>query len=384
MTVDLYHHICDYLRDLTVDTPWQGHIFAVGGCCRDEILGLPVNDVDLAVDLPDGGIKFAEWLVDNDLVEGEPVTYPMFGTAMLRLRKFPDDEIEIVQTRREKYKPGAQGNPTVSFGSLKQDCLRRDLTVNSLYRDIYTGEILDFTGRGVDDINNRLLRTPDDPDVTFDDDPVRILRCLRFSSRLGWPVDTATYDAIRRNIHKVTHITRSRMRGELNKMLLGDKPVDALRLLRRSGALSQIIPEISPTFRLKLDAGSSMTAWNETLEKVADAPLSLAHRWAALLGNIGKYRVRSVKRNGTVVFNNYESTSAKMARSILHRYRYDRDFVKEVSRLISGQNGASPAVGNGGEQVEETVAARETASSKRKRRRRHRGGRGRRKGGNAG
>lgn len=351
MTTELFHKICEYLRELTANTPWSGHLYAVGGCCRDEMLHIPINDVDLAVDMPDGGIALADWLWCEGLLVEEPVTYPMFGTAMFRLKEFPDDEIEVVQTRREKYTPGRAGNPVTCFGSLKEDCFRRDLTVNSLYYDIRDKRFIDFTGRGIDDINNHVLRTPDDPEVTFDDDPIRILRCIRFASRLGWGIEPATYEALRNNVKNVTHVTRSRLRGELNKMLLSDDPVKALKLLRRTGALSNIFPEVSPTFRLKLTADGSRTAWNETLDNVKMSQPNLEDRWAAFLHNIGKYKVRNVKRNGQLVFNGYQAASARIARSILHRLRYDRDFVIRVERMIRTDrmaDGKQPEVGTDG------------------------------------
>lgn len=103
MTTELYIEIRHYLRILIRDTEWEGHLFAVGGCCRDELMALPIKDVDLTVDLPCGGIRFAEWLHANGLTLHEPVAYPNYGTAMLRLKAFPDDELELVQTRKEKY-----------------------------------------------------------------------------------------------------------------------------------------------------------------------------------------------------------------------------------------------------------------------------------------
>lgn len=334
MTTRLFHQICDYIRDLTADSPWAGHIYAVGGCCRDEIMGQPINDVDLAVDLPDGGVRLATWLFQQGCLVDEPRVYPVFGTAMLRLKQFPDDEVEIVQTRREKYLPGSKGNPITSFGSLREDCLRRDLTVNSLYRDIITGEFIDFTGRGISDIHNKILRTPDNPDVIFDDDPVRILRCIRFSARFHWPIENGTFNSLRKNVGKVTRVTRSRLRAELNKMLMSEKPSDAFKLLKLSGALSRIIPELSPTFRLKLATGCSKTAWRQTLECLDASAPNLELRWAVLLCNIGKYRVRSIKRDGTVVFNNYEKASARAARGILNRMKYDRQFIASVKNII--------------------------------------------------
>ncbi|MDE6581206.1 MAG: tRNA nucleotidyltransferase, partial [Duncaniella sp.] len=174
-----YHRILGYLRGLIEGTQWESHVYAVGGCCRDEIMGEPIKDIDLAIDLPGGGIGFAEWLHERNLIVNNPVTYPKFGTAMVVLKKFPDVELELVQTRKEKYTDKNSRCPETAFGSIEEDCMRRDLTVNSIFHNITSGKAVDITGRGLADIEAHLLRTPADPDVTFDDDPVRILRCIR-------------------------------------------------------------------------------------------------------------------------------------------------------------------------------------------------------------
>ncbi|MDE6217369.1 MAG: hypothetical protein K2F64_00020 [Muribaculaceae bacterium] len=126
MTTELYIEIRQYLRELIRNTEWEGHLYAVGGCCRDELMGQPIKDVDMAVDLPCGGIRFAEWLHDNGYTSHRPVTYPNYGTAMIRLKAFPDDELELVQTRKEKYTDINGGNQETVFGYLEDDCMRRD------------------------------------------------------------------------------------------------------------------------------------------------------------------------------------------------------------------------------------------------------------------
>ena len=126
-------------------------------------MGLPIKDVDLAVNMPDGGIAFAEWLRKKKLTIGNPVTFPKYGTARLRLKRFPDDELELVQTRSEKYTDRNSRDPSTAFGSIEEDCLRRDLTINSLYYDISRDRMLDLCGRGIYDmagILNRLFSTP--------------------------------------------------------------------------------------------------------------------------------------------------------------------------------------------------------------------------------
>ena len=170
MTTQLYIRICRYLRDKIAGTQWEGHVYTVGGCCRDLVLGLEIKDIDLAVDLPNGGVDFAEWLYKNKLSIMHPVIFKRYGTAMLRLRAFPHD-----------------------------DCMRRDLTINALYYNLTTEKLLDITGRSVSDIKNKVIATPLDPDSTYDDDPIRILRTVRFASRLGWDLPVPVFEAMRRN-----------------------------------------------------------------------------------------------------------------------------------------------------------------------------------------
>ena len=134
-------------------------------------MGYEIKDLDLAIDLPNGGVKFARWLQKKRLTIGHPIYFLKFGTAKLRLRRFPDDEIEMVQTRREQYTKETSRCPEVCFGSIEDDCYRRDFTVNSLYYDITRRKMVDITGLGIPDMQAGLLRTPLDPDATFNDDP---------------------------------------------------------------------------------------------------------------------------------------------------------------------------------------------------------------------
>lgn len=158
MTHELYIQICDYLQDIIEDTLFENHCFAVGGCVRDEILGHEIKDIDLCIDLPDGGIVFANWLYKEELLTHEPVVYPTYGTAMFQLAAFPDVELEVVQTRKEQYKDKNSRNPEVVFGSIEEDCKRRDLTINSLYYDISRNVYLDLTGYGYRDIKDKKIR----------------------------------------------------------------------------------------------------------------------------------------------------------------------------------------------------------------------------------
>jgi poly(A) polymerase len=211
MKKELYISITERLRELIRGTEFEGHVLSVGGCVRDDIMGLEIKDIDLAVTLPDGGIQLAEWLERNGHTSGHVVTYPTYHTAMFRLKDFPDEELEAVQTRKEKYNDHSSRNPVTAFGSIEEDCMRRDLTINALYRDISTGEIIDITSHGTDDIRHHIIRTPTDPDLTYDDDPLRILRCIRFASRYGWTIEPDTWAGMLRNVQRLDIISRERI-----------------------------------------------------------------------------------------------------------------------------------------------------------------------------
>ena len=223
-------------------TEWENHVYTVGGCVRDELMGSEIKDIDLCVSLPSGGVRFAEWLRDNGHTHKGMTVYPNYGTAMLHLKAFPEVELEFVQSRKEKYIDHTCRNPETAFGSIEDDCMRRDLTINALYCNVSTGEIVDITGKGVEDIKNHVIRTPNAPDVIYDDDPLRILRCIRFASRYGWEIETDTYDGLERNMHRLSIITKellyqyTRIKGRK----LNSKALEANAWHHRSDALSSI------------------------------------------------------------------------------------------------------------------------------------------------
>lgn len=334
MTTEIYHKICDWLRDVVRGTEWEGHIFAVGGCCRDEVMGYPIKDLDMAVDLPNGGIAFAQWLEERGLTDGQIITYPRFGTAALSLRAFPGDEIQVVQTRKEKYTDRNSRCPETAFGTIKEDCMRRDLTINSLYFDICRRRMVDITGLGLHDIEHQIIRTPSAPDTTFDDDPVRIYRTIRFAARFGWHIEGETYDAMLRNINRLRIVTPTRCHTELDKILTGPNPVEALDMLMGTSAMSYLIPDLWPTVdQPESDEGD--TVWQHTARVVRmleGRPFALV--MAGLLHDIGKPQTATRDENGRLKFLNHDQTGSGLARRSLRRLRYDRPFVDEVDFLV--------------------------------------------------
>jgi len=330
MTTEIYYRICHYLRRLIKGTEWEGHVFTVGGCCRDRQLGQEIKDVDLAVDLPMGGVEFANWLWKKHLTCFHPVVFKRYGTAMTRLRAFPHDDIEIVQTRAEKYTDRNSRNPETAFGSLREDCYRRDLTINSLYYDISRDMTLDITGRALHDIRHHVIDTPVDPDSTYDDDPVRILRTIRFATRLDWAISPRIMEAMQRNVGRMEIVKIERLRGEFEKMLTGFCPGRAMELLRQAGAMPYLIPELEGLYDLPL-VGEKGTVWEHTLCTLNSLESTdIALRLAALLHDIGKPAAFSLTEGGEPKYPRHEIRAQVPVVTILSRMKYHSPLMKEV------------------------------------------------------
>lgn len=160
MTKQKFKEIINYIGSLIHGTEFQENTFAVGGSVRDFIMGNDIKDIDIVVSLPDGGMKLAEFLHTKKFLTRPPVVYPTYGTAMFKFKKFNQDEIECVHTRGEQYHDKNSRNPVTTFASIEEDAFRRDFTCNALYYDISKKNIIDPTGKGVEDIKNRIIRSP--------------------------------------------------------------------------------------------------------------------------------------------------------------------------------------------------------------------------------
>lgn len=245
MTINVYEEIISTLREIIDGTEYEGHVFTVGGCERDRILKRDIKDVDIVIDLPNGGIEFAEYLEKNGHTTGHVVTYPHYGTAMFRLKGIPDKEIEAVQTRKECYRDMETRNPETAFGTIMEDCMRRDFTINAIYRNVSTGETLDLTGKSNSDMVYKLIDTCAHPNIIFREDPLRILRAIRFQSQLGgynFQLRDRVKDGIYNNRHRLTIISRERITDEFNKMLLSIDPDKAFKALSDMKILNYVIP----------------------------------------------------------------------------------------------------------------------------------------------
>lgn len=320
------------IKNLIKNSKFENHTYAVGGCVRDKILGHPIKDIDLVVDLLDGGVEFADWMCEThkDICKNR-CTYPTFGTAKFTIViDGVDYDIETVMTRSEQYHDKNSRKPECDFGSLKEDCYRRDLTINSLYLNISNGEILDLTAHGIDDIKNHIIKTPCDPNITFDDDPLRQMRVIRFSARYNWNIEKKTLDGIIKNAYRIKTISKERIADELEKILICDHPVKGLKLLQMTGLLHEIIPEFDDLINMSQNKYHFGSVWEHTLAVVENTQPKLKNRLAGLLHDIGKLKTRTIDKDGNVHFYKHELIGKHIAYDILKRLKFSNDIIDDV------------------------------------------------------
>lgn len=244
MTTENYIAIRTELARIIKDTLWEGHIYLVGGCVRDEIMNETIHDIDIAVDIPNGGIRFACWLEKNRLTAKgrRPIIFRHFGTAKFRLKKFPKEEIDCVQTRKERYV--FEDNPDLKkyFGTIREDALCRDITINTLFRNVSTGELIDPLDRALHDIENHIITTPNDPDISFLDNAMHILRCIRFAVKYDWHISSELIESMKRNVDIVGTATANRMTNELMAIMKLKRKKRAFGLISKVGAMQFVEP----------------------------------------------------------------------------------------------------------------------------------------------
>lgn len=328
----------DYLKNLIEDTKWKGKVYAVGGCVRDLCMGLEPKDLDIVVEQEHGGIVFATWVTCRTschVAGSNPVVFPKYGTAKFNIRscdEIKDVDIECVQTRKEQYHTSSR-NPDVVYGTLKEDAERRDLTINSMYLNISSGEILDLGGKGMNDIQTKTIRTTNDPDIIFSDDPLRQMRVIRFATRFGWGIEKNTWLGIVKNAYRIEIISQERITDELNKILMTDKPSRGIEALYNCGLLGYVLPEVKELIGVEQNEAHCKDAFGHTMDVLDNTPKQLETRLAALFHDIAKSRVKKTV-NGKVHFLCHEDVGAAMTKDIMRRMKYPNATIDTVSLLV--------------------------------------------------
>ena len=314
--------------------------YAVGGVVRDYFLGRPCTDIDVVC--VGSGIELAQ-AVDKAVGGGKVSVFKNFGTASFKVNNI---ELEFVGARRESYSRDSR-KPVVEDGTLEDDQRRRDFTVNALAvclnKERY-GELLDPFG-GIRDLNDGILRTPLDPDVTFSDDPLRMMRAVRFASQLGFRIDDITFEAIRRNAGRLEIVSAERISVELNKIMMSPRPSVGLKLMQLSGLMQLVLPEVAALQGVEtVDGRGHKDIFYHTMQVIdnvvesekqkaesetdtpANFPLSTFNfplwlHWAALLHDIGKPGVKRYEERQGWTFHGHEARGAHMVKRIFKRLR---------------------------------------------------------------
>ena len=310
-------------------------VYVVGGYVRDIFLQRPVNDIDFVT--VGSGISLAKE-VSESLGRGDHLTvYANYGTAQIKYRNL---ELEFVGARRESYHRESR-NPIVEDGTLEDDQNRRDFTINAmaicLNAERY-GELVDPFG-GIADLHKGIIRTPLDPDITFSDDPLRMMRAIRFATQLNFEIYPETFEAIRRNRERISIITRERINDELGKIMRSARPSIGFRFLDECGLLQLIFPVLCELKGVEIMEGKGhKDNFNHTLQVVDNVAAHSDNewlRWAALLHDIGKPQTKRYDEKLGWTFHNHNFVGEKMISRIFRKMKMPmNEKMKYVEKLV--------------------------------------------------
>lgn len=332
--------LVEFLREQIKGTEWDGKVFAVGGFVRDLLLGKEPKDLDVVVGVDQGGLAFTKWLGQKLGIYKEgsnPVIFPTFGTANLRLEgvvwngiDFSGENIDAVMFRKEQYHDPNSRKPVVQFTPhIEIDAQRRDITFNALYLDIASGEILDPTGKGKEDLKNGIVRTAIDPTIIYTDDALRMFRAVRFAAQFNFKLSPEVMEGIKKNLHRLGNTSRERVAVELNKILTSNHPDYGLRLLRDTGLLTHIGPELQQMVGMTQNVHHKDDVFDHTLAVIMGTQPELLNRLIALFHDIGKVTTRAVTPKG-VQFIGHEDAGPDIVERIMMSLKYPRVMIDAV------------------------------------------------------
>lgn len=333
MKQHLQHPIFKVISELADQINQETYV--IGGFVRDLILNRPSPDIDVVT--IGSGIQLAEMVARKLGPNIQVSVFKNFGTAML---KYQSLEVEFVGARKESYNEDSR-KPIVEDGTLEEDQNRRDFTINALAiclnRNRF-GELIDPFG-GIQDIENKTIRTPLEPGITFSDDPLRMMRAIRFASQLGFTIEPKTLEAISLNKNRIHIISKERIGEELNKIILSSKPSVGFKLLDKTGLLELIFPELH---RMKgreevngISHKDNFFHTLEVLDRIAPNTNNLWLRWSALLHDIAKPATKKYSPQLGWTFHSHNFVGAKMVPALFKKMKFPlNEKMKYVQKIV--------------------------------------------------
>ncbi|NRB58540.1 MAG: HD domain-containing protein [Winogradskyella sp.] len=326
----IFQYISQSAEELQLDC------YVIGGFVRDYLLERG-NAKDIDIVAVGSGIMLAQQVAHNSPTQPKVQVFKTYGTAMLR---YNDIEVEFVGARKESYNEDSR-NPVVENGTLKDDQNRRDFTINalalSLNKDNY-GELLD-PFNGLADLDKGIIRTPLDPDITYSDDPLRMMRAIRFATQLNFKIEETSLNAIANNKDRIKIITKERIVVELNKILESPKPSIGFIHLEKTGLLNYILPELTALKGIdEIEGQKHKDNFYHTLEvvdNISETTNNLWLRWAALLHDIGKAPTKKFSKKVGWTFHAHEFVGSKMVYKLFKRLKMPlNDKMKFVQKMV--------------------------------------------------
>lgn len=313
----------------------QKPVYVIGGWVRDVILDRPSVDIDIVI--VGSGIELAAAVAEMLGRKRFLKVYKNFGTAMLNYQGY---QVEFVGARKESYREHSR-KPVVEDGTLDDDMKRRDFTINamaiSLNKKDY-GTLIDPFG-GMTDISNKLIKTPLDPDITYSDDPLRMMRAIRFATQLDFEIESHSFESIKHNAHRISIVSIERVMDEFNKIMLSHTPGKGLKMLRAAGLLKIFFPELEAMHGVEVVNGKAhkdnFYHTIQVLDKLAEKTPKLWLRWAALLHDIAKPATKRFDETNGWTFYGHEFVGYKMVKEIFRRLKMPvNEKMKYVQKLV--------------------------------------------------
>lgn len=354
------------LKAVLPKSPFRGKAFAVGGYVRDQVMGLDAKDLDVVVEGKDGAKKFVHWIktqFPNDvsaprqLGAGYPIWQIVFKNDVEfrgQIFKTKGGELEAADSQKESFPDESSRQRVTEPGTIKEDVERRDFTVNMLLKDLSSGDVVDLTGTSVSDIKNGVLRG--NPGVDFKkilrDDPLRMIRLVRFQAKYGWKIPLSVLRDVKANSSRIKIVSAERIQGELIKIMKIGKLSQAIRLMSAVGLLKHVMPEVEA---LRGVSQKNKGGWHKegdvfkhTMMVLKRAPAGVESQLAALLHDIGKPATQE-KFGDFFKFIGHEKVGETIAEAMLRRMKFDNSTISKVKRMVRnhmrphslGRDGAS-------------------------------------------